>query len=237
MAINGDQLPEAQWFSPLAQTLPGFVVPEVAKLTVGLGETAGQGRIKNDRQLRPVDGQPLLRRLFALARLGRQQRLAVEDVFDFVEQLLGATGTECRNQDGAMVSQRLIDRLFEALLAVGTVFMQAVAVGAFQHQDVGSLRRFWGLQQWRMGRPEVSRKNYAFVGSGFQVVDIAFNVRRTQHMARTLKADIADQVRGIDELMPLIVGHGDDGLLYTLEVAIYCVLVTGDAELEGIFQH
>lgn len=216
MAVEGDQLPEAQRFSPLAKALLGFIVPKVVEFTVGLGESAGQGRVKDDGQLWPVDGQPLLRFPLACARLGRQQRLAMEDVFDFVEQFLGAAGTECRNEDGAMVSQGLVYCLFEPLLAVSAVFMQAVAVGTFQHQDVGALWRFGWLQQWRMGRPKVAGEHDALAGSGFRVVDIALDVSRPQHMPRTLKADVADQLRGIDERMPLVIGHGNDGLLYAL---------------------
>lgn len=49
----------------------------------------------------------------------------MQDVFDFVEQFLGTAGTECRNEEGAMVSQGLICCLLEPLLAVSVVFMQA----------------------------------------------------------------------------------------------------------------
>lgn len=46
MAVEGDQLPEARRFSPLAMALFGLIVPEVVEFTVGLGESAGQGRVK-----------------------------------------------------------------------------------------------------------------------------------------------------------------------------------------------
>lgn len=141
----------------------------------------------------------------------------MEDVFDFVEQFLGTAGTECRNEEGAMVSQGLICCLLEPLLAVSVVFMQAVAVGNFQHQDVGALWRFRRMQQ--------------------RCVDITLDASSPLHMPRTLKADIAEQLRGTDERMPLVVSHGNDGFLYVLEVVVYRVLVKGNAEFESIFQH
>lgn len=67
-------------------------------------------------------------------------------VFEFVEQLLGAANAEGGDQDGAVVSQGLFEDGFEALAAGLAVFMQAVALGAFKHQDNGALRRL-GWQQ------------------------------------------------------------------------------------------
>jgi len=64
----------------------------------------------------------------------------VDDLFEFVEQFLGAADAKCGNEDGAMAFEGLLDDGFESLSAVLPVFMKAVAVGAFQHQDVGALR-------------------------------------------------------------------------------------------------
>lgn len=60
MAVEGDQLPEARRFSPLAMALFGLIVPEVVEFTVGLGESAGQRRVKV-MGMWPVDVQPLRR--------------------------------------------------------------------------------------------------------------------------------------------------------------------------------
>ncbi|MNJ45462.1 hypothetical protein D3C77_405570 [compost metagenome] len=65
----------------------------------------------------------------------------MEYVFDFVQQFLGSAEAECRNHDGALVRQCSIDGSFKALLALHAVRVQAVAVGAFEYQDVGTLRR------------------------------------------------------------------------------------------------
>lgn len=161
----------------------------------------------------------------------------MEDVFDFVEQFLGTAGTECRNEEGAMVSQGLICCLLEPLLAVSVVFMQAVAVGTFQHQDVGALWRFRRMQQRCVGRTKVSGEHNALAGRGFRVVDITLDASSPLHMPRTLKADIAEQLRGTDERMPLVVSHGNDGFLYVLEAVVYRVLVKCNAEFECIFQY
>ncbi len=61
----------------------------------------------------------------------------VDDVFEFVEQFLGAADAEGGDQHGAVVGQGLLDDGFEALFACAAVFMKTVAVGAFEHQDVG----------------------------------------------------------------------------------------------------
>ena len=64
---------------------------------------------------------------------------AVNDLSQLVQQLLSAANAEGRNQYGALILQRMFDDGFETLTAAGTVLVQAVAVGAFKHEDIGSL--------------------------------------------------------------------------------------------------
>ena len=51
------------------------------------------------------------------------QFFAVDDVFEFVEQFLGAADAEGRDQDRAVVGQGLFDDAFQALPASAAVFM------------------------------------------------------------------------------------------------------------------
>jgi hypothetical protein len=66
-------------------------------------------------------------------------QFAVNDLFQLVQQFLSTANAEGRNQYGALILQRMFDDGFEALTAIGTVLVQAVAVGAFKHEDIGSL--------------------------------------------------------------------------------------------------
>lgn len=133
MGIDADQLAETQWLAAFAQALPGFGVPVLVQFAVGLGHALGQGGVEDDGELGPI--QRVGTGLFFIA----QQRLAVEDVFQLVEQLLCSAQAECWDEDGALVRKGAVDGGFQALLALAAVWVQAVAVGTFEHQDVGAL--------------------------------------------------------------------------------------------------
>lgn len=132
MGIDADQLAETQWLAAFAQALPGFGVPVVVQFAVGLGHALGQGGVEDDGELGPI--QRVGTGLFFIA----QQRLAVEDVFQLVEQLLCSAQAECWDEDGALVRKGAVDGGFQALLALAAVWVQAVAVGTFEHQDVSA---------------------------------------------------------------------------------------------------
>lgn len=80
----------------------------------------------------------------------------MDDVFQLVEQFLGAADAEGGYQHGAVVGQSVFDDLLQALAAGAAVFVQAVAVGAFQHQNVGTLRWYAGFQDRCAGGAEVT---------------------------------------------------------------------------------
>ncbi|MCY1552403.1 hypothetical protein D9M68_887960 [compost metagenome] len=86
----------------------------------------------------------------------------MDDVFQLVEQFLGAADAEGGDQYRAVVGQGLFDDAFQALATGAAVFMQAVAVGALDHQDVGAVRWFGCWQQRRIGRAQVAGEDDAF---------------------------------------------------------------------------
>lgn len=95
---------------------------------VGAG-IAVQGRLP---RIRPVPG--------GTWELGGAEALFVlDDLFQLVQQFLSTANTEGRDQYGALILQRMFDDGFETLTAIGTVLVQAVAVGAFKHEDISSL--------------------------------------------------------------------------------------------------
>ncbi|MNJ41436.1 hypothetical protein D3C77_363610 [compost metagenome] len=51
MGINTDELAKTQWRPPLTPSLPGFSVPVLMQVSVGLGDAIRQGRIEDNRQL------------------------------------------------------------------------------------------------------------------------------------------------------------------------------------------
>ena len=104
----------------------GFFVPPGFEFAVDLGEACRQGRINDDFQVAP-----------ALAGG------AVYQPFQLVEQFLRTAHAEGGQYYGAAVFQRAIDGGFQAVATVAPVFMQAVAVGAFEYQGVGAV--------WRLG--------------------------------------------------------------------------------------
>ncbi len=78
----------------------------------------------------------------------------MDDVFEFVDRPFGAAVAESEYQDRAVVGQGLFDDAFQALPASAPVFVQAIAAGAFDHQDVTAVRRLGRWQQGRMRRAE-----------------------------------------------------------------------------------
>jgi hypothetical protein len=67
----------------------------------------------------------------------------VNEVFEFVEQLLRTADAERWDDDSAAVFQGVFDGGLEAFLAGGAVFVDAIAVGAFEDEDVRALGGFW----------------------------------------------------------------------------------------------
>lgn len=120
-------------------------------------------------------------------RMGcRAGELGMNDVFQLVEQLLGAADAEGRDQHGALVAQGVLDDGFEALAAAGAVFVQAVAVGAFEHQDVCPFGRLGRHEQWRMWRAKVTGENDAFVLAGRWICKVNFYVSGPKYMTSAL---------------------------------------------------
>jgi hypothetical protein len=63
----------------------------------------------------------------------------VDDLFEFVEQFLGAADAEGRDEQAALVAEGVFAERLQALPAILAAFVAAVAVGAFQHDDVGGI--------------------------------------------------------------------------------------------------
>ncbi len=136
----------------------------------------------------------------------------MNDVFQFVEQFLGAADAEGRDQYRAAVGQGMLDDVFQALPAGTAVFVQAVAVGAFDHQDVRAVRRFGGRQQRCMWCTQVAGENDAFLLAGVGIVQVDLHISRAEDMPGALQANAADQVLCIVQGEPCFVGQGDDAL-------------------------
>lgn len=112
--------------------------------------------------------------------------MVMNDFFQFVKQLLSATDAERWDQNGALILESVFDNGFQALPAAGAVFIQAVAVGAFQHQDVCPFGRLGRHEQWRMWRAEVTGENDAYVLTGGGIGKVYFDIGGAEHMACAL---------------------------------------------------
>lgn len=148
VVVDGQQLVEGQRVATAGDALFGLLVPIGAQATVAVGEVGGQWGVEDDFDVVPGD----IRGRGTLA-------VCLDDLLQFVEQFLGAANTERRDQYGAAVSQGMFDHRLQALGAGGSVFVCAVAIGAFEHQHVGRLGRLRIGQQRRVGRAEVARED------------------------------------------------------------------------------
>ncbi|MNO81025.1 hypothetical protein D3C76_722500 [compost metagenome] len=95
-------------------------------------------------------------------------------VLELVEQFLGAAQAECRDEDGALVCQGTIDGIFQTLPAVAAMRMQAVTIGAFQHQYVSTLRGPHRAQQWVATSAQVTGEHVP--GIGLPMLNVALHI-------------------------------------------------------------
>lgn len=116
----------------------------------------------------------------------RRSLLALNDVFELVEQFLGAADAERGDQHGALVFQGLFDNGFESLAAGAAVFVEAVAVGAFEHQDVGALWGFGRHQEGGMRCAEVAGKDDALALPCLREVEVDFDIGRAEYVPGAL---------------------------------------------------
>lgn len=135
VVIHGEPLFKGERFAAGGDALAGLFGPEALQVAVDAGEAAGQGRIQDHRQL--VPGQAVGGFLVAAP---------VDDLFELIEQLLGAANAEGGDQNRALVLQGALDHRFEALAAGVAVFVLAIAVGAFDHQGVAVFGRLGRVQ-------------------------------------------------------------------------------------------
>lgn len=248
VAVDSDKLLERQRSSAGLHASLGFFVPVVFEFAVGLGEAAGQGGVEDDGQAGPVGfGRGIWCGFEIFAGVARSHRglrsgwgvqlFAVDDVFELVEQFLGAADAEGGDQHGAAVGQGMFDDLLQALAAGAAVLVQAVAVGAFQHQDVGAAWWYAGLEDRRAGGTEVAGEYDTRAGFAWAVLHIDFHIGGAEHMGSALQPHLGMQAFVIVQGEPVIVGQRDDSLLHLLEVALDLFLVTAEGEFERVLQH
>ena len=73
----------------------------------------------------------------------------MDDVFEFVEQLLSAANAESWDQDCALVAQRMLEHFFQSRTSAAAIFVQTIAVGAFDDQNIGFVWDFRRRKNWR----------------------------------------------------------------------------------------
>ena len=71
----------------------------------------------------------------------------VEDLLQLEQQLLRSADTERRNEHRALVGQSPLDGSLQPLAAVRAILVAAVAIGAFENQQIGALGRYQVRQQ------------------------------------------------------------------------------------------
>lgn len=131
----------------------------------------------------------------------------------------------------------MFNDLLQALAASAAVFVQAVAVGAFQYQNVGTLRWHAGPEDRCAWCAEVAGEDYSLAGLARAVLQIDLYIRRAEHMGGALQTHFGLQAFIVLQGKPVIVGQRDDALLHLLEVTVDLFLVSAEGELESIFQH
>ena len=160
----------------------------------------------------------------------------VDDVFQLVEQFLGSPDAEGGDQHAATVPQGPLDRRLETLAAGAAVVVQAVAVGAFEHQDVGPVGRLRRGQQGCVASAEVPGKDDPGVLAAQAVVEVALHIGGAEDVPGALQADAQARAGRVHQGEPVLVRQGDEALLDEFQVALQGATVAGDTETEGVFE-
>ena len=223
--VDGHQLLEGQRLAPGPHPGQRLGVPEGLQRPVFAGEAPGQRRIQIERQLLPLGGVGA----GVLA-------LAVQDVLELIQQLLGAADAEGRHDHRAAVGQRPLDHRLQALAPAVAVFVEAVAVGALQHHNVGRLGGARRRQHRRPGRAEVTREHHPPRLTP-RPGKVALHVGRPQDVPRPLQADAAVAAGAVEHRMPRLVGQRPDARLHHPQVTLDEARVPGDPHRKGIRQH
>ena len=226
MVVYGGELFERQGVPSRRELVARFCIPVLAQLRVSGGEVGCQRGVDDDVQIIPVHPWR-----------GRTLTVAMDDFFQLVEQFLGSPDAERGDEDGALVLERTLAYGLQTQASILAAFMQAVAVGAFHHHDIGAIRRLRRGQQGGVGRAKIAGEDDARFASGLVVVrGFEFDPGGTQDVAggRQFYA----QPGGVfDDAVPLLVGQGDDLLPNLAEEAVDQGRVAGQADLQRVFQH
>lgn len=175
----------------------------------------------------------------------------MDDALQFVQQFLGATDAEGRDQHAAAIFQGALYGVLQNLYTLFAVLVQAVAVGAFYHQLIAAPGGLGGVEQWRVAGAHVSGEdNAAFVASaglasrtaprGIRaavVLQFALHVGRAENMAGALQADAQGAALFRDDRLPAVVGQRPQLLLDVADEFPDQSLVSADTDFQRILQY
>jgi hypothetical protein len=119
---------------------------------------------------------------------------------------------------------------------VRAVLVTAVAVGAFEDQQVRTLGRNEVRQNRRVGRPQIATEHDALAAcpGGDQ---LQLDICRPEHMPGWLQAHLAFTRIGFMQGEPVIIRKGNDALLYDLDVALQLFSITANGQAERVLKH
>lgn len=80
----------------------------------------------------------------------------------------------------------MLEHFFQSRTTATAIFVQAVAVGAFDDQNIGFVGRFRCRQDRRMWRPQVAGKYDAFLLARLGVVQINLDICLVEDVASAL---------------------------------------------------
>lgn len=95
---------------------------------------------------------------------GLSQCIAVDDLFQLVQQLLRSVDAEGGHQHRAAVAEGMLTQRLQALAAGFAAVVHSVAVGALQHQHLGAHRRLGRWDQRRVRRSQVAGEHHTLAG-------------------------------------------------------------------------
>src|SRR5690606_11911502 len=157
MGIDRKQLLEPQRLVPGRHPPQRFLIPVWLQLSVQLSKACGQRGIQDDRHLQPITS------------------LATDNRFQLIQQLLGTTDAEGRDKYSATVPQGLLQCALKTLSPGAPVFMQPVAIGTLEDDDVGVVRDIRCGQDRRVWRSQIAREYDSSPTLFLGVVDVTLN--------------------------------------------------------------
>ena len=142
--------------------------------------------------------------------------IAMQDILQLIQQLLGTANAESRNQHRTTIFQGTYQHRLQARLTLLPALVKPIPIGTFDHQHIGLSGRQWGRQNWSVCGAKITGKH-----RNMPALPATLNKRRTKNMPGSLQAHLRPHLAWQLNIVPVIVGQRHQALLEHVEKLLH----------------